>query len=257
MWSLYYQMRVVKRFCPLCILISVTCWGNALTLFFANSENNLTSTSFDISDLDALSLYGILFIGGFCLITLYLRQISLDILNKKNALFKFKDSTLAAMLTLYKPYDIETFATNIIVANPNGKIRLSVLTNPHCAPCSRMHARLEKLSLLNPELRIEYIFTSFTEELEDSVYCLVYNFFHSSDFTSVLHEWFETGKNDRQNFYKKYPFNKADSITFEEIQLHNKWKKYSNLAATPTILINGRLMPDDYSVEDLEYITSL
>ena len=38
---------------------------------------------------------------------------------------------------------------------------------------------------------------------------------------------------------------------------HKKWKECSGLTATPTILVNGKILPSDYSVEDLEFITSL
>lgn len=207
--------------------------------------------------LSAMSLYCILFIGGYCVVSMIIKNYESRKAINKLQIFKLKDTTLRAVLAYQKSYDMQTFASNIVVANPDGKIKVSILTNPHCLPCSRMHKRLKDVSSANKELRIEYIFTSFSDELEDSAYCLIYNYFHNSNFSDVLDEWFETGRNKRREFYNKYSFDKKDSITETEIQTHKNWKKYSDLEATPTVLVNGRVLPSDYSVEDLKYITSL
>ena len=40
-----------------------------------------------------------------------------------------------------------------------------------------------------------------------------------------------------------------------EFQKHNAWKEKTQLRATPTILINGYKLPDNYKIEDLRYFT--
>lgn len=42
----------------------------------------------------------------------------------------------------------------------------------------------------------------------------------------------------------------------EELDKHYQWKKYNQLSVTPTILINGYLLPENYNVEDLEYFAT-
>ena len=257
LWSIYYQSVKAKIFCPLCITVCASCWGNVISVLWVISVNDFPISAETNYFFSALSLYGILFPVGYYILSSKIDAWTIKNQYKKMQQFKLRDSTLKAILAFESLYDMHTFRSRIVVANPNGKIHLSVLTNPHCIPCSKMHVRLEKIASQNKELRVDYIFTSFTDELEDSVYCLIYNYFHSSNFSSILDEWFNTGKDHRHCFYNKYPFDKKDDITMEEIHKHKKWKECSGLTATPTILVNGKILPSDYSVEDLEFITSL
>jgi len=38
-----------------------------------------------------------------------------------------------------------------------------------------------------------------------------------------------------------------------EFQKHEAWKEKTQLRATPTILVNGFKLPDNYKIEDLRY----
>jgi protein-disulfide isomerase len=40
-----------------------------------------------------------------------------------------------------------------------------------------------------------------------------------------------------------------------EFQKHAAWKEKSRLRATPTILVNGYQLPENYKIEDLRYFT--
>jgi len=40
-----------------------------------------------------------------------------------------------------------------------------------------------------------------------------------------------------------------------EFTKHEAWKEKTQLRATPTILVNGYKLPDNYKIEDLRYFT--
>jgi len=40
-----------------------------------------------------------------------------------------------------------------------------------------------------------------------------------------------------------------------EFQKHDSWKAITQLRATPTIIVNGYKLPDNYKIEDLRYFT--
>ena len=40
-----------------------------------------------------------------------------------------------------------------------------------------------------------------------------------------------------------------------EFQKHEAWKEKAQLRATPTVLVNGYKLPDNYKIEDLQYFT--
>ena len=43
----------------------------------------------------------------------------------------------------------------------------------------------------------------------------------------------------------------------EELKRHNEWKETNKLSATPTILVNGYVLPEHYQIEDMvEFVDS-
>ena len=42
-----------------------------------------------------------------------------------------------------------------------------------------------------------------------------------------------------------------------EFKKHNAWKEKTQIRATPTILVNGYKLPENYKIEDLWYFTEL
>ncbi|OPZ26831.1 MAG: Peptidase C39 family protein [Bacteroidetes bacterium ADurb.BinA174] len=73
----------------------------------------------------------------------------------------------------------------------------------------------------------------------------------------IYSEWFEKGKFDKERFFKKYPVNIKDVAVVDEFNRHKEWIKTSQLRATPTILVNGFKLPDNYQIEDLIYFADL
>lgn len=47
----------------------------------------------------------------------------------------------------------------------------------------------------------------------------------------------------------------CDPVIEAEFQKHESWKQKMQLHATPTILINGYQLADNYKIEDLKYFT--
>ena len=41
------------------------------------------------------------------------------------------------------------------------------------------------------------------------------------------------------------------------MEKHRQWRKQTSLMATPTVLINGYKLPDEYELEDLALIANL
>jgi hypothetical protein len=43
----------------------------------------------------------------------------------------------------------------------------------------------------------------------------------------------------------------------QEFSTHKEWIEETKLRATPTVLINGYKIPDNYTIEDIRYFTDL
>jgi hypothetical protein len=121
-----------------------------------------------------------------------------------------------------------------------------------------MHNRIEKLlEKSGNKFCVQYIFTSFNEELESSSRFLIdiYQRYSEEKALTIYNEWFNEGKSEREAMFEKYSFD--PNKTVPEYLLHQKWQEQQQLTATPTVLINGYELPENYKIADLMYFTDL
>ena len=80
---------------------------------------------------------------------------------------------------------------------------------------------------------------------------------HSLILPSCFDSWFASGKNNRDIYFDKYN-EKIDSEAInQEYSKHILWREQNKLNTTPTILVNGYELPNNYVIEDLRYFLSL
>jgi len=73
----------------------------------------------------------------------------------------------------------------------------------------------------------------------------------------IYSNWFEKGKSLKEVFFKDLHLNMGNPDIETEFQKHENWKEKTQLRATPTILVNGYQLPENYKIEDLKYFTTL
>ena len=57
--------------------------------------------------------------------------------------------------------------SRILFGNPNAGLQITILTNPFCNPCAKMHKRIEEhLETVHDKVCIQYIFSSFSPDLD-------------------------------------------------------------------------------------------
>lgn len=258
-WSIWYQKFKVKQWCVLCITVQFLFW-----IIFAN---NLI---FDYVKIPEITIEDLLFIASLYIVpVLYTNFISPklesankleDIVQEMNSL-KMTSGVFKTLIKQQKYYYIDKNVSKILFGNPNANITITILTNPHCNPCARMHKRIDELlQKVKDEICVQYVFSSFNESLDNSGKFLIsaYNQLGADRSTLIFDEWFEKGKYDRKSFFKKYCNIVVDDCSELEYLNHQSWKKSTGLIATPTILINGFELPKDYyKIEDIEYFTKI
>ena len=67
-------------------------------------------------------------------------------------------------------------------------------------------------------------------------------------------DWFEKGKALQESFFHDLHLDMTNPAIEVEFQKHRSWKEQTQLRATPTILVNGYKLPDNYKIEDLRYL---
>lgn len=169
---------------------------------------------------------------------------------------KADEDVFKALLKKQPHYEVSKDTSRILLGNPNSNLLITVFSNPHCNPCSRMHERINKLLEQNRNICVQYIFSSFNEELEVSNKYLIGAYFQKNGESKMVYdEWFEKGKFNKEEFFRLHPVSIDMEEVIREFDSHKQWKEKSGLRATPTILVDGYKLPDNSKIEDIRYFT--
>ena len=94
-------------------------------------------------------------------------------------------------------------------------------------------------------------------EYSNKILIAAYQQKNQDEVRDIYTQWFNKGKINPDAFAKKMNIEISNHHVQEELDEHYQWKKYNQLSVTPTILINGYLLPENYNVEDLEYFCNI
>ena len=265
-WSVWYQYVKAKQWCPLCLIVQVLLWA----IFIANFL-------FSYVQIPILDFHNLLYLIALCScyvaavlgINLLVPKFNADrvvpILRQAINGLKADEGVFKVILKQQPYYEVNDFDSIIRFGNSCSPLKLTVLTNPYCNPCSMMHKRIEKLlQKTNNNISVQYILSSFEEKLNSTnKYLIAACFEHchsaldSQSPQQIFTDWFEKGKKLKDEYFKNMNLDMDDMDIEIEFDKHEEWKKKTQLRATPTILVNGYQLPENYKVEDLLYFTEL
>lgn len=256
-WSVWYQKFKARQWCPLCLIVQGLLW----TIFFIN-------LGFGLIHIPEINIADLLITGLLYLIpTLFInmlvpglgQQRKMEQVRQELNSIKADENVFSTMLKKQPYYEVDRDTSSILYGNKSSKTLVTILTNPHCNPCAKMHKRVEQVLSETNNLCIQYIFSSFSEELDSSNKFLSAIYFEKeeSERGNIFRDWFERGKNSKEEFLKRHSIDTMSEIVTYEFEKHQAWKDKTGLSATPTILVNGYKLPANYQIEDLRYITNL
>jgi uncharacterized membrane protein len=255
-WSIWYQKFKIKQWCPLCLIVQLLLWCVCGTNIIFGY---ISFPSFGFSDLVLTGIvYAIPFLAINMSLPVFLRANALKQETKKFNNLRWKEEVFTA---LYRKHHCEVFldTSKIIFGNPDAKILITILTNPHCRFCMEIHNRMEEiLSKTGNKLCVQYMFTSFGEQHEISSQFLIATYFNNeiNKARDIYNQWFNNNKYSRDEFFAKFGYDLQDETIENELQKHKKWAQDNKINATPTIFINSYELPDEYEIEDILFFAS-
>lgn len=256
-WSVWYQKFVIRRWCVLCLLVQ----GVVLLLFF-----NTLLFGYSGSPVPNLgTVAGVLFlyagctIGSALLIPVLAAGSECERVRCDLRSFKSNESVFASLLVRERSFRHVVDDSALVFGNPEGKIAVTVLSNPHCHPCAQMHEKLSRIAARNGNIRIRYVLTSFGGEMVRSAEFLVavYLEYGREKAARIYNEWFAGGSKSPDEFFARYPLNTDSEQVRTEMAKHKRWRDETGFRATPTVLVAGYLLPVVYTVDDLELMTEI
>lgn len=251
LWSVWFQSYKVKQWCPMCLIVMCI-----LGLVFI--LNLLSGDLYGLPVISNFSLWMILLYGLPFLITHQLVCVLTESYSKQNVVsemnaIKLNENVFMSLLRQNPHYEVTHSTSRILFGNVYAENLITVLTNPHCEPCARMHIKIgELLHKAGDRFCVQYIFSSFNESLyvSNKMLISVYMEENEKNCKKIYDTWFKGGKNQKENFFKEYDL-QINNIVEEEFNNHQNWIRQCKLRATPTVLINGYIFPEQYKIEDL------
>ena len=255
-WSVWYQKKA-EQWCVLCLIVQALLWIIfIINLLFGNIQISALLSSRLISLLLTGIIYLIPLLSIHLLISCLSESVRVGELKQEINSLKANEDIFHALIKKQPHYRVNKEDSMIVFGDPESKNIITMLTNPHCIPCAKMHARINSLlNETNDRFCVRYIFASTDEKLETSCRFLISIYHDYPDQAKRLfNEWFEGGKHKKEELISKYDFN-PEKYEHEFIN-HKAWREKYQLITTPIVLLNGYRLPEIYKIEDLKYISN-
>ena len=255
-WSVWYQKVRAKQWCPLCLIVQIL----FILLFASNWIFGFIQLPALLS-MDILTValtYAIPFLVITLLLPVFAENSKVEKITYGLNHLKMNEHVFRALLEQQPHYDTNPALSKITFGNPQAETLVTVISNPHCRPCSATHPKIDKvITALGDQICVQFLFLNFrVEHIKDSGKFLISAYLNKgeADAKGIFYKWFEKEKDNINKTYEKYKFDlKSDDVISEQLK-HEQWCEDNKIHGTPTLLINGYRLPEYYNIDDLIYI---
>ncbi|AKD56644.1 vitamin K epoxide reductase family protein [Spirosoma radiotolerans] len=143
----------------------------------------------------------------------------------------------------------------IVLGNPDAEHTITMVTNPYCGPCAKVHKELEQLLVRNYTVKANLMFTcDGTGGLTTQVAVHLMALTQQDNVTQALADWYEQPQKNFDAWAKKYPV-MANSMDWATVaNRHRDWCLAANITVTPTLFVNGYKLPTQYRLVGLKWL---
>jgi thiol-disulfide isomerase/thioredoxin len=256
-FSVFYQWRVAKRWCALCLAVQA--------LLLINGIDSLAGSYIRPAILPA----GVIWATACCILLPvllwysakpYCLRLQQAVATKHEYLrIKFNTEIFDMLLKRQKALTSPAENLGIDLGSKGAAHTLVKVCNPYCGPCAIAHPKIEKLLEDHANLTVKIIFStgsSDDDRRSDPVKHLMAIAEEKNEqrIKKALDDWYLAEKKDYHSFANRYPLNEELlAQQNNKLAAMNRWCRDMKVKATPTFFWNGYQLPDAYSIEDLQY----
>ena len=254
-YSLIYQYRA-RKWCVLCCIVQVI-----LVLEFIAFHS--LPNSFDL-DLKGSIRFVIPLVFCFS-VPIFIWELVKSTLHKKTLVgnlqyrldqFRYNGDLFSLTLNNQIRYELGDEIKPIILGNPEPNKVVTIVSNPYCEPCSKAHILIDQLMEQRKDIQVRIILISDNDSARVKVvqHMIALSSLQDKNLIQLaLKDWYEKQYATFELWSEKYPVHIND--TAKDVSLHHsKWAGSAGIMFTPTILVNGYILPEPYQLEDLIYL---
>jgi thiol-disulfide isomerase/thioredoxin len=257
-FSVYYQWRVAKQWCVLCLAVQALLVVGAVNVIASNFLFLSPQLSF-LLIANCLLLFLLPALLWFAIKPYILSLQQAKNTNREYLRIKFNPEIFNTLLNKQKALTIPADGLGINLGNPAATNSIIKVCNPYCGPCAKAHPKIDALLEQIPNLKAQIIFNTTNNEKDRGGKPVKHLLAIASGgkgekmIKQSLDDWYLADTKDYDQFAAKYPMNGELLNQSDKIAAMEKWCKATDITFTPTIFINGYQLPDAYSIEDLKY----
>lgn len=253
LWSVYYQKFVAKVWCKLCLSVMAVFWVQLVIVTFFSF---LSFTKEMPLGFSYALLFSILPLSFLALVKPEFRK-AIHAKNFEQKLNKLRRNKMVVRgLFSGQPImpEVPVSMDRIVISSPaDSPIRITMISNPLCSPCAGMHKRLKEIMENNKDISLEVIFIASENKENPGRRFLNALLRMGENFReNALEDWYKLDNKNYERWASCWPL--RASISEQEandiIDMHRKWANHAGVKSTPTLFLNGILLPDSIEIED-------
>ncbi|WP_104384990.1 vitamin K epoxide reductase family protein [Sphingobacterium sp. HMA12] len=257
-YSIYYQWKVVKQWCVMCLGIQLVLLVNLFLYIIFNIFGG--ALAFHWLDTILLISYGALIFVLFSYVIPIIKTAhNSKEYEKRWKRLRYDPTVFDSLLNKSATISFPVSDLGVIIGNPEAELEIIKVCNPYCNPCSRAHLILDRIVKNSNNIKVRIIFTASGELNDKATFPVAHilDLYEKSDkekLTMALDAWYLDQDKNYDSFASRFPINEDFKLQIEKVKKMNSWCNKMKIRATPTIFVNGRELPEGYKVDDLEEI---
>jgi uncharacterized membrane protein len=248
LYSIYYQAFIAKNWCKLCVAVQLLFWAEFIigTAYWPQLRVAI--------DRQGISLAAMAFLLPMVawVFTKKPLQESTQVFPLKRELQKSKFNPEYVESLFEKQPQMPPIFENmqaIMIGNPDAAHTLTIVTNPMCGPCVRLHPNIEALVERSMAVKCQFVFSASARsaELAKQILGLPH-----SQMVEGMHQWYTHKTKNIEEWHNAINEQIDEQKGAIQLGIHHQWCNMAEITATPTLYLNGRQMPLLYTLDDVE-----
>jgi uncharacterized membrane protein/thiol-disulfide isomerase/thioredoxin len=257
-YSIYYQARVAQQWCTLCCTIQALLWVEFIPLLNANLPLNF-GFPVQLKDISILIVCLLSPVVLWAMLKpLFLKAQQLQPTKDQLRRFKYNTELFNLMLNDQPKYAMPDERWSIVLGNVEANTIITMVTNPYCPPCAKAHRLLDELLEQKGNVQARIVFSTLNRDDDERTpvarhMMALYKKGNENFIRQAMHDWYNEKQKNFEAWAKKYPVD-IDETQFYKLDNQRDWCNLAEVKATPTLLLNGRVLPSVYQLSDLKYM---
>ncbi len=251
-FSIYYQARVVRQWCVLCLAVQAILLIEGIAAIMQLSP--LPANWWPYAVLTLIFLVPALAWVWVKPLLLNGAQHTHDHatllgLKRDPALFRALLMQQSPMPPV--PFDLQP----IVLGNPEAAHTITMVTNPFCDPCATMHRELEKLLSQNTAVKAHIIFAcDGADGRTASVATRLLALAGQDKAADALTDWYAQKEKVYAAWAERHVIDGEETKWLAIALGHGDWCRTAGIDSTPTLFIDGYPLPDLYRLRECRWL---